>query len=133
MIETLASHGPDQAFAVRVRLWRHHGRADHPNACTLGDIVEDGSQLGIVVTEEKLRPQPKGGQLPKLLGQPVCAGGRGCCGEENAPGCEVHDDEYEVAAEPEVTSLEEVAGPDASALVPEERRPALAPRRPCAG
>ena len=68
MIETLSSHRADQAFAVRVRLGRHHGRADHPDARALGDLVEDGSELGIVVAEEELRSLPERRQLPKLLG-----------------------------------------------------------------
>ena len=91
MIETLASHGADQAFAVRVRLGCHRGRADHPNAGTLRDIVEDRSELGIVVAEEELRPLPEGRQLPKLLGQPVGAGRRGRRRQEHAPRSEVQE------------------------------------------
>jgi hypothetical protein len=41
-------------------------------------------------------------------------------GREDTPGLEVHDDEDEMAAEEEITDLEEVAAPDASCLVLEE-------------
>src|SRR5262249_12875912 len=94
--------------------------------------VEHGSELGIVVAQEELRALPKGRQLPKLLGQPVGARNCGRRDMEHAPGCQVHDDEDEVAAEPDVASLKEVAAPDASCLVPEEGLPALAPRRSAA-
>ena len=121
MIETLPSDGADHAFAMRVRPGRHHGCADHPHASTLGHVVENGSELGIMVSEEELRPLPEERQLPKLLGQPVGARSRGRCDVENATGCQVRDDEDEVAPEPNVTRLEQVTGPDASRPIPEER------------
>src|SRR5215470_2296693 len=70
MIETFSTHRADQAFAVRVRLRRHHGCADHADACTRRHLVEHGSELSIVVAQEELRALPEGRQLPKLLGQP---------------------------------------------------------------
>ena len=61
----------------------------------------------------------------EVAGQPVGARSSGRCEAEHGPGCQVHEDEDEVTSEPNVTSLEEVAAPDASRLVPEEGRPPL--------
>ena len=120
VVEAFASNRADEPLDVAVGLGRPDGRADHSNAGTVGDIIEDAAELGIVVAQEKLGSVAEWGQLAKLLCQPRAAWSGCGDGTEDTPGLEVHDDEGEMAAEEEIPDLEEIAAPDAGCLVLEE-------------
>jgi hypothetical protein len=125
VVETFASNRADETLDVAVRFWRQNGRANDPDARAFSDIIEDGAKLGVVVAQKELRSLTTRGQFPKLLGQPLAAGSARSDDAKDSPGFEVHDDECEVATEPEVTHFEKVAAPDPWGLVSEECRPAL--------
>jgi hypothetical protein len=120
VVEAFASNRADEPLDVAVGLGRPDGGADDSDAGAFGYIIEEGAELGIVVAQEELGSFAERGQLAKLLCEPRAA--RSGCGDgsEDTPGLEVHDDEDEMAAEEEITDLEEVATPDAGCLVLEE-------------
>jgi hypothetical protein len=53
VVEAFASNRADEPLDVGVGLGRPDGRADDSNAGTIGDIVEDGAELRVVVAQEE--------------------------------------------------------------------------------
>jgi hypothetical protein len=67
MVDTFAPDGADESLHVAVGLGRQDRRAHDARARALGDGVEVAPELGVVVTQEKLRTPTEWRQLPKLL------------------------------------------------------------------
>ncbi len=91
--------------------------------------TEGAAELCVVIAQEKLGPLAEWRQVTEPLRQPLARRLARRGGAQNPARAKVHYDEYEVTAKPEVAHLDNVAAPDRTRLIAQERRPALARRR----
>jgi hypothetical protein len=74
VIETLATHTAQEAFADRIGPWRLVGRFQDLDATGCSHACETGSKFAITITDEILRTHTKGGGDPSLLCVPSVRG-----------------------------------------------------------
>jgi hypothetical protein len=90
-VETLGAERADPALGVGVRVRRLHGRADHPEALGVEDLVEGMAELRVAVVDEKperlLVAEPRD-QVARLLGDSAAVGIRRAGGVLDPPGRE---------------------------------------------
>ncbi len=123
VVEAFAPQGADEALDMGGRFGCQDRRPDHADTGAASDVVKGAGELAIVVPEQELRAATEGSEVAKLLDDPRGSGRHRGGGVDELPRLEVNDDEDVVAAEPEVTDLEEVAGPDRRSLLTQEGGP----------
>jgi hypothetical protein len=93
-IQALTTHGSDQPFAIRIRLWRAHRRPQDPQPKRAFELlVQVPRENRIAIMDQELVTSVAGNGFPKLLQRPVCGGMRGHVVVENTATANFHYDE----------------------------------------
>ncbi len=125
VIEALAAHAPQQAFAERIRAWCLDRRSEHLDPCSHCNGIEVRPVFRIIITNQILRPLAVGRRFPQLLRDPRVTWRARHPDVHDPPRAELRDDEGEQRAKEEFMDLHEVTRPDSFGVVPEEGCPGL--------
>jgi hypothetical protein len=74
VIETLAPDASEKPFAKRIGFGGVVGRSDHFDCDVVGDVVELGPELRVVVANQKPRGRPDRRCVAQLLSDPILRG-----------------------------------------------------------
>jgi len=127
-VETLGTHGADEALRDRVRSRRPHRRLHNPDAFAAEHLVEGPAVLAIAVADQEPNALVREveAEVARLLGDPGARGFGRTAGEQDASALVRDEKQRVVAAHEQALDGEEIAGDDARSLRLQE----LAPARP---
>ena len=106
VIETRATHASQKTFTDGIGARSVRGCFQYLDAAACGYARETGSELGITITDEILRPSSISSRLPSLLGSPSV--GRGTCDADvdHSPRVEFDKEEGEKRTEAKISDWE---------------------------
>jgi len=128
VIQALAPYAPQEALAHRIRPWRTIGRSHDRDATRRRHPREGRPESAVVVVDEIPRALVERGRLAELLRDPGVRRVPRHAHMDDAPGRQGDDEEGEQGSEGQIRDWQEVARPDVTGVVAQERRPGLPPR-----
>ena len=125
VVEALSAHRAKRAFTDRIQAGRARRDLHDRDPRSLGNGSERPAELAVVITNQIRRGLSERRCLSKLLGGARVGGMPGHIEVHDFPRAMNHDEECEDEAKQHVVVLQEVAGPDATAVIAEEGEPVL--------